>query len=347
MRSDPSTPDGGVCSTELEACSVCLDSLCSAPVTILLSCGDGAPGGAPKRVCAHYIHVDCAERLAPSKCPLCRLPFTAVAAPIDRSQFVSVGCAAIIEGLGQLAGLGAGMTRIPARLGAAFLAATLPVTEEAACQALQQQALVGQRDGIDSEVLGMVLQQLGMSGCRPEMRKDNCFGEERAEKVSSLLRPGYSFLMRTHRRLNWVALKAAGAAGAAMLLGCCGMGIGMLAGGCVAVPRHQLPDLRGDDQEIVVVLKVAWLICLAAYHGVQRVDLVLQGLSWGACAGALAGWFHALVVVNPERHGFRSVFWAGFTGEATLGAWASWLRGRSASPRRTQIFGLTDAQGQL
>lgn len=316
-------------------------------MTILLSCDGAAPGAFPKRACAHYIHVECAERLVPAKCPLCRVPFAAVAAPIERGQLAPMGCATIIEGLGQLAGLGAGMTRIPASLGAGFLAATLPVAEEAAHQALQQQALDVQREDMDAEVLGTVLQQLGLPDCHPVTRKDDCLGEERAKKVSSILQPGYSFIRRTQRRLNWAALKAAGAAGAALLLGCCGMGIGTLVGGCVAVPRHQLPDLRGDDQEIVVVLKVAWLICLAAYHGVQRVDLVLRGLSWGACAGAVAGWFHALVVVNPERHGLRSVFWAGFTGEATLGAWASWLRGHAASPRRTKVFGLTDAQAEM
>lgn len=327
-------------SMELESCSVCLDALSSAPVTILLSCD----GTSPRRACAHYIHVSCAERLSPAKCPLCRVPFCAVAAPIERGQLASLGCPSIVEGLGQLAGLGARRTRIPATLGAGFLAATLPVPEEAACQALQRQASKSdQRGDVDAEVLGAVLQQLGVPGCRPEMRRDG--GEERPEKVGAgLLQPGYSFVRHTQRRLHWATLKAAGAAGAALLLGGCGMGIGTLIGGCVAVPRHQLPDIRGDDQEFVVVLKVAWLMCLAAYHGVQRVDLVLRGLTWGACAGAVAGWFHALVVVDPDRQGIRSVFWAGFTGEATLGAWALWRGGLGTSPRRTQVFGLTDGQ---
>eukprot|EP00913_Durusdinium_trenchii_P028680 g26896.t1 len=61
---------------ELETCCVCLDALSSAPSSILVS--------SSHRVCHHFIHTLCAEKLSPRKCPLCRQCFAHVSVPLDQ-----------------------------------------------------------------------------------------------------------------------------------------------------------------------------------------------------------------------------------------------------------------------
>eukprot|EP01031_Cornospumella_fuschlensis_P024639 gene24639-29772_t len=58
-----------------DECAVCFDALPERPV--------GRParrgrGGSLERVCCHYFHQDCLNRLSPKLCPLCRQAFTAV-----------------------------------------------------------------------------------------------------------------------------------------------------------------------------------------------------------------------------------------------------------------------------
>ena len=50
------------------------------------------------------------------------------------------------------------------------------------------------------------------------------------------------------------------------------------------------------------------------YFGLQRRDLLYQGVLWGLISGGVLGWIGALLIVHPEGHGFRKVFMSGLKG---------------------------------
>ena len=50
------------------------------------------------------------------------------------------------------------------------------------------------------------------------------------------------------------------------------------------------------------------------YFGLQRRDLLYQGVLWGSISGGVLGWIGALLIVHPEGHGFRKVFMSGLKG---------------------------------
>eukprot|EP00933_Yihiella_yeosuensis_P016657 TRINITY_DN14137_c1_g2_i2.p1 TRINITY_DN14137_c1_g2~~TRINITY_DN14137_c1_g2_i2.p1 ORF type:complete len:382 (-),score=48.80 TRINITY_DN14137_c1_g2_i2:100-1164(-) len=336
--SAPVRPSVSPDSDELETCCVCLDSLSSAPVSMLLEDSPNAHLGQPVvRTCSHYIHTECAEKLRPSKCPLCRASFSLLSEPVDRQRLSQLKPEDLLIGLGKLSPSAYSPSSpssappyeeltVPTRSVLELLAATLPVPEDALqhdLEAAQAEAVPGQ-----ISVLGLTraLRRLGIE----------CTSPQRHGQFS---RPviRYSWTRRVGRRLQWLALKAAGAAGAGFLWGAAGIFSGVLVGGLCAVPSHRLPEFEGNEDSIVLFLKVSWVLCLVVRHGAQRFDLVCRGLKWGACLGASMGWFHGLVVVNPDSHGICSVFWAGLTG-STLGSFGRGLRPLSGRSRRVSIF---------
>eukprot|EP00438_Fugacium_kawagutii_P006058 Skav218241 [mRNA] locus=scaffold4566:219235:221521:+ [translate_table: standard] len=77
------------------------------------------------------------------------------------------------------------------------------------------------------------------------------------------------------------------------------------------------------DNSALRAIELAYLGGLLLYYGMKRLDLVpwseelmsvLLGLKFGSVIGVAYGFFHGLVVVDPENHGLRSVFWAGLIG---------------------------------
>jgi hypothetical protein len=83
---------------ELEICCVCLDSLSSAPVVALM-------GMEEQRACAHFVHENCAERLSPQRCPMCREEFDKLSGPISGTNLGRIGAARVILGAQRLLGL--------------------------------------------------------------------------------------------------------------------------------------------------------------------------------------------------------------------------------------------------
>lgn len=299
--------------SSLETCCVCLDSLSSAPVVLLLA--DTAPP-APARACPHYVHFRCAELLNPRKCPLCRAPFVTLSEPIDRGRFGTLLPRDVVSCLRQLSRAPPGEpATAPTQTVVDLLVAAWPVPEASLWEAIEELSLEAENGEIGAEGLEQLMEHFGM----------HCATGSRARADGSspdIRRVSYTLTTRLWRRLNWALLKAAGAAGASIFCGGCGLGLGVAAGGVLAIPRKRIPYMDGD--ELVLAVKTAWLLCLAVYHGAQRTDLVCKGLRWGTGFGLVFGCFHGLVHVDPERHGIRSVFWTGVTGQATLGALFGW-----------------------
>eukprot|EP00434_Breviolum_minutum_P006417 symbB.v1.2.005664.t1/scaffold327.1/size259883/17 len=132
--------------------------------------------------------------------------------------------------------------------------------------------------------------------------------------------------VRLFRRCRWLALKLAGATGAAMHLGCCGMAFGVLVGCLAALPKLRLRFVRHTDDLADVD---SWQALLLYVVSVVFVELILlsirdprwvkRGLRWGAVMGAMVGWLRALAVVDPDRHSFQRVFQMGLSGEEDIG----------------------------
>lgn len=314
---------------EVEICCVCLDSLSSAPVAALLTARSGwALGGAEssvmRRSCAHFIHSECAAMLAPAKCPLCRTAFTALSEPVDQSTLSDSSAPEVMDALRLLAASSSSEvlpTTVPTRTVVELLAATLPMPEEQIRVQLARFAAEETPGEVTLEGLARLLGGLGLAVQRGH-------GQPRQP-----LPEAYTAAVVIGRRLQWMALKAAGAAGAGLLIGMCGLGVGVLLGGLSAVPPNTLPDFHGDDDSVILFIKGLWMLILIIHYGAQRADLVCRGLKWGGIAGAVIGWFTGLARVNPDNHGFFSVFWAGFTG-------SSFTRSGSPAPSsRVKLFG--------
>eukprot|EP00927_Polykrikos_kofoidii_P074224 TRINITY_DN70201_c0_g1_i1.p1 TRINITY_DN70201_c0_g1~~TRINITY_DN70201_c0_g1_i1.p1 ORF type:complete len:330 (+),score=36.51 TRINITY_DN70201_c0_g1_i1:73-1062(+) len=297
---------------DLETCCVCLDSLSSAPVSVLLR----STLGGSERSCPHYVHLRCADILYPRRCPLCRVPFACLSEAVDVRRLAQVGAAELVHCLRRLSGWpranssqtqslvsvqGTSATA-PTRAVVELLVATLPVPEVKVVEAIQlcgSEAPIGE---IHEEGLTRILEFFNV-------RHTGSPGN-----IASLppLISQYPWATWLSRRLNWAILKMTGALGSSIFFSGCGMAVGVACGGVVAVPSSRWPDMEGSNN--VLLLKGIYMVMLAAYHGSKRLDLVGRGLRVGACAGLLAGCVQGLVHVNPECHGLRSVFLAGLSG---------------------------------
>ena len=60
-------------------------------------------------------------------------------------------------------------------------------------------------------------------------------------------------------------------------------------------------------------------------HGAQRSDLLFRGVWVGGAVGIVTGAVGALAVVDPEDHGFHSVFLSGVRGRSLFNT-LRWLR---------------------
>ena len=156
----------------------------------------------------------------------------------------------------------------------------------------------------------------------------------------------YTFATRLSRRLRWLALKGAGAAGTAVFAGAIGAAVGILCGALAAVPRRSL--LRPleflfdiPDPGISFILSGVYLAFSMLHHGAQRSDLLFRGVCVGGAVGIVTGGVGALAVVDPGDHGFHSVFLSGVRGRSVFNTlrWLRPQRVRSARPaERVNIF---------
>ncbi|CAE7570551.1 UPF1 [Symbiodinium sp. CCMP2456] len=301
-------------SEELEVCCICLDSLCTRPVVVMLK-----PGG-QSLCCPHYLHAECAERLRPRRCPICRSRFGSLSIPMAREMLQDMAPARIMTGLRFLAGSEQGETveseaTVPVRVAIPLLSALLPLRQATLAAYVEQEVLRGDQTGLGPDGLKKVLRRVGLGqGGRPS-----------GGAAGGLQAEGYSLALRLSRRLRRLALKFAGATGAALHLGAVGMLCGMLVGCLGALPRIRLRHVRNNIEDLdefnsmrVLLLYVVTVIALELLLlSIRDPRWVKRGLRVGAMLGAVLGWLRALAVVDPDRHGFGRVFQQGLSGETT------------------------------
>mgnify|MGYP002803418196 CR=1 FL=1 len=293
--------------SELESCCICLDALSSGAAAVLIAPyrEDGSTSPWPKRVCQHFVHLSCAEKLHPRKCPLCRRSFTELSIPLDEKWLLATSPEEIIQGLCRLDGLPKPpleeVAMVSTQSVVELLAATIPIPEEI----LLKELAVHDSSMISAEGLRRLLLGLGIE----PQRNGTC-----SKPAGKAVRQRYSVMQRIYWRLRWLSLKACGAAGAGCSWGAAGLAAGVLLGGVAAVPARAWPDIQSGENQFILAIKAAYLGGLLLYYGMQRLDLVALGLKVGSILGVTYGFFHGLVAVDPENHGFRSVFWAGLAG---------------------------------
>lgn len=332
---------------DLEVCCVCLDFLSSAPVAALLT------GSSP--ACPHYVHADCARRLRPRRCPLCRLSFTAPSLPISRGSLFDRRPEQVLQGLRLLAGrqglAGSLAATAPSRKAVELLAAVLPI-RQASLEVLVAEELassagnLADRGELGAESLGRVLRQLGLGGA------EGPYEEASEGSQTKTLPAGYNQTARLARLCMRALLKAAGATGAAVHLSLWGVCFGALLGSLAALPRLRLglpehSDFDDMDLRTLLVLGVLLGLLQLAWHSLKDPRWVKRCGRWGAIVGGTLGWLLALAKVDPESHGLRSVFMAGLRGRTLQPALAAaGLRRRPAGLPRpcVDIFaGLSQA----
>ena len=347
--------DGSDRDDELETCCICLDSLSSSPVVALLhQLESSSTGPEIERSCAHFFHAACAERLAPQNCPMCRTPFQTLSRPFTGEDLVAAGATTVIAGARRLRGEDPAVSTVAARTVVELLAASFPIKQtslEAAVGELAE-APHSPRWVVSSPRSGMthigaqgLVQLLGRCGTvRLELHQRRSTGSAEPDSLASTSMEGhpqqhpnvdtpfssYTFATRLSRRLRWLALKGAGAAGTALFTGAIGAAVGISCGALAAVPRRSL--LRPleflfdiPDPGISFVLSGVYLAFSMLRHGAQRSDLLFRGVWVGGAVGIVTGAVGALAVVDPEDHGFHSVFLSGVRGRSLFNT-LRWLR---------------------
>eukprot|EP00927_Polykrikos_kofoidii_P013530 TRINITY_DN15893_c0_g1_i5.p1 TRINITY_DN15893_c0_g1~~TRINITY_DN15893_c0_g1_i5.p1 ORF type:complete len:411 (-),score=26.49 TRINITY_DN15893_c0_g1_i5:188-1420(-) len=294
---------GSVCDdvTVLESCAICLDSLSSAPVTVLLNVErDGQESlGCPNvsRVCPHYFHNHCAQLMDSSRCPLCRCTFTTLSAPIDKKQLRVDKSAQVIAVLQLFVGTrpGDSPSTVPLRTVVELLVGIFPVPEKVIRDAVQD-------------------------AC-------NFAGEIDERGLAELLRtfngslPSYSGLTRVRRFVNWALLKFSGIAGTSVVFGMAGFGFAVGIGCLRSIPTDSfIRYCTFDGGLLSSCVHIAMVLAVGVYHGVQHTNIVLDiwGLSLGVSVGALFGLAAGVRIVDPDsqgEQGFVAAFIAGLRGE--------------------------------
>lgn len=248
--------------------------------------------------------MSCAEKLCPRKCPLCRRSFAELSIPLDEKWLLSTSPEEIILGLHRLDRLQPTLEQeevtVPTQSVVALLAATLPVPEEV----LREELALHNSEMISAQELKRLLLGLGIEPQQPGTK----------EASIKPVQHRYSTFQRVYWRLRWLSLKACGVAGASCSWGIAGLATGVLLGGFAAVPDGAWPGIQVGENQTLRAIKVAYLGGLLLYYGMQRLDLVVRGLKLGSALGVAYGLYYGLVAVDPENHGFRSVFWAGLVG---------------------------------
>lgn len=312
---------------DLQECCVCLEALSAEPVSVLLC----QTSGTWVSSCSHYIHTQCAARLRPARCPLCRATFRALSEPLSTETLVSVSPEELVRGLRRLCG--ARTADAPSAAVLALLAATLPVSKDSLLQDLPE-------GDVCPRSLASTLSKLGVTA--EAVAKRNAAAGLR---LSWWDHPGIRWLDRC---MQQVAVKLACAAGSSILLATVGLSFGALAGCLKAVPRTRVWqffeelsswteffDFEGIAFRVGLLIKGLALLRVALHHGSMKLDLVYSGLKRGLTFGALAGALHGLFLVNSELHSPSSIFWAGLSGSTLLGRQRSSLQ---TLPRRVILF---------
>eukprot|EP00928_Gymnodinium_smaydae_P056206 TRINITY_DN39622_c0_g1_i1.p1 TRINITY_DN39622_c0_g1~~TRINITY_DN39622_c0_g1_i1.p1 ORF type:complete len:386 (-),score=24.64 TRINITY_DN39622_c0_g1_i1:281-1438(-) len=314
---------------ELEVCCICLDSLCTAPVAALLV------DRGRHACCPHYFHAACAERLRPRKCPLCRAAFAAPSAPIVRAQLEKLPPSLVLAGLLRLSRRSrCKKTTVPMERFLELMAAILPVRQASLRAVVASELGTSEGVEVDEAALARLLQHLpGKWSCDRSQALSSGVCSSRSQANVGTATAGnpvaYSFNLWLYRRLRRALLKAAGATGAAIHLSCCGIIVGVVIGLLAAFPRlsWRFLDIEHDiwedsDWRVALLLCAISIAVQLTWHSIKDPRWIKRGCRWGAVAGAILGWLHALATVDPERHGFKSVFRAGLTGRT---AWPeSW-----------------------
>eukprot|EP00927_Polykrikos_kofoidii_P013525 TRINITY_DN15893_c0_g1_i1.p1 TRINITY_DN15893_c0_g1~~TRINITY_DN15893_c0_g1_i1.p1 ORF type:complete len:447 (-),score=30.53 TRINITY_DN15893_c0_g1_i1:188-1420(-) len=285
----------------LESCVICLDSLSSAPVVVLLNVerGGQASEGCPiaSRVCPHYFHNHCAQLMDSSRCPLCRCTFTTLSAPIDKKQLRVDKSAQVIAVLQLFVGTrpGDSPSTVPLRTVVELLVGIFPVPEKVIRDAVQD-------------------------AC-------NFAGEIDERGLAELLRtfngslPSYSGLTRVRRFVNWALLKFSGIAGTSVVFGMAGFGFAVGIGCLRSIPTDSfIRYCTFDGGLLSSCVHIAMVLAVGVYHGVQHTNIVLDiwGLSLGVSVGALFGLAAGVRIVDPDsqgEQGFVAAFIAGLRGE--------------------------------
>jgi len=197
---------------------------------------------------------------------------------------------------------------VPVKVTVPLLAALLPL-RQATVRSLVEKEVIKGSDVLNTKGVEELLRRVGL-------------GRGNARSVAAMSNTALE--VRLFRRCRWLALKLAGATGAAMHLGCCGMAFGVLVGCLAALPKLRLRFVRHTDDLADVD---SWQALLLYVVSVVFVELILlsirdprwvkRGLRWGAVMGAMVGWLRALAVVDPDRHSFQRVFQMGLSGRTT------------------------------
>eukprot|EP00756_Hemistasia_phaeocysticola_P051716 Hpha_TRINITY_DN26895_c0_g1::TRINITY_DN26895_c0_g1_i1::g.17375::m.17375 len=85
----------------MESCPICLDALSSDPAAAFVRVEEGS--GRVRACCSHHAHFECARRLRPQQCPLCREPFLQLV-PLRRAEFVAHNEEEVYDVVCELAG---------------------------------------------------------------------------------------------------------------------------------------------------------------------------------------------------------------------------------------------------
>lgn len=324
---------------ELETCCICLDSLSSSNVVALLK--HPGPSNATERTCSHFFHAPCAERLNPRHCPMCRTPFQMLSAPFSGDELVTAGAKTVIAGARRLRGEDPSVPTVAARTVVELLAASFPIKQTSLEAAVDELAEAPHNPGwvvssprsgtkqIGATGLVKLLGRCGTVRLELNRRRPSLTAQSASPSTSHVDREqpldtpfrSYTLATRLSRRLRWLALKGAGAAGTAVFSGAIGASIGISCGALAAIPRRSLLRpleflLDIPDPGIGFMMSGVYLAFSMLRHGAQRRDLLFHGVWVGGAIGIVTGAVGALAVVDPGDHGFRSVFFSGVRGRS-------------------------------
>lgn len=287
---------------ESEVCCVCLDSLSSSPVTLLLSKDDA------RRSCRHFIHASCAQKIYPQKCPLCRVPYNNTCSPIDRRMLCRLDGHAVVRACRKIDGdsVASDVARTSTVVG--LLAATCPIRERTIARAAKTMETLCNEGALDARRVVQLFRACGI------VLSSNMV----ATKPSRGTRlEGYTISTRLRRFLRSCALRMAGAIGTAICSSFCGAMVGMSLGALVSIPSEYAIDFKYLDSGLSAAYGIL-LVIQMVYYGLRNRHLLVAGLLWGSASGSIIGWLGALLVVHPESHGAWQVFRSGLTGQTIL-----------------------------
>ena len=270
---------------------------------------------------------------------MCRTPFETLTAPFTGKDLVVAGAEVVIAGARRLSGEDPSVSTVAARTVVELLAASFPIKQtslENAVAELQEAPrspgwiVSSPRSGTKHIGASGLVQLLGRcSSVQLELnrtRRDKPTQTGSAPTTTaeqSLDTPfsSYTLATRLSRRLRWLALKGAGAAGTAVFTGGIGAAVGISFGAMAAIPRRSLLRpleflLDIPDPGISFIMSGVWLAFSMLRHGAQRRDLLFRGVWVGGAVGIVTGAVGALAVVDPGDHGFQSVFLSGVRGRS-------------------------------